>query len=161
MAKILIDCGELENSQDLEKAIDKILVRAKSCNVTYFRNAQARIESGQAKTKHEAAKQIADETGDSFETVRHRIRRGEKKVGLMAVPQTQPPPIGKFAFKLAQEIHDLKHKISSINQVLEDIPPDSLSPLVTALIQFLSEAILLIPVEKRRELIEVGKTISC
>ena len=51
------------------------------CNITYFKHAQERIEAGTAKSFREASRQMAEETGESEEAVRHRVRTGKNQVG--------------------------------------------------------------------------------
>ena len=172
MAKILIDCGNIEDFEALEKLVDDVIMRAKSCNITYFKQAQARIEAGVASSKAEASRQIAEETGEKPENVRWKIRDGEKKLGVelqkngrptklqQKREKTQPPPIGKFAFKVAQETYDLKTKITSIAQVINDIPANSLNPLITALLQLFEEALLIMPRTQIERLLENGKKIT-
>ena len=77
MPKLMIDCI---NPNDFESVQDTVEQIQGKCNVTYFEEAQKRIEKGIAKSEHDAAKQISKETGESLPSVRCRIQRGNKKV---------------------------------------------------------------------------------
>ncbi len=51
------------------------------CVITYFRQHEAMVEAGTSKGVRESARKIAEDTGESAETVRNRIRRGKRDVG--------------------------------------------------------------------------------
>jgi hypothetical protein len=61
------------------------------CNVTYFKDAMARIEAGSAASLHDASRQIAEETGETQRAAATRIYRGKKDVARLAQPEPQPP----------------------------------------------------------------------
>jgi hypothetical protein len=77
MAKIMIECPD-PNSPDL--ADIERQVAEKGCRVRYFQDAEALIESGQATSRRDAARQIAESTGEHPSAVETKIRRGEEEV---------------------------------------------------------------------------------
>ena len=77
MAKIVVECTDPNDLEAVEKASEQIMGR---CNITYFKNAQTRVEVGTAKSLNEAAKQIAEETGESKRAVESRVYRGKDNV---------------------------------------------------------------------------------
>ena len=83
MAKIMIECGNPNDYSEIVEAAEKA---AGSCTVTYAKVAQEKIEAGQAASIREAARQMAEETGETEETVRNKVRRGMGQVD----PKPQP-----------------------------------------------------------------------
>ena len=77
MAKIIIDCADPNDLQEMENAIEKAMG---SCNVTYFRQAEAMKEAGTAKSLNDAAEKIAKETGESKRSVETKVYRGKKQI---------------------------------------------------------------------------------
>ena len=78
MAKMMVEC---ENPNDLDALYEAVEDQAGKCNITYFKQAQAMIESGHAKNINSAAAKMAEQEGVSKEAVRKRIERGAEKVG--------------------------------------------------------------------------------
>lgn len=72
--------------EEIEAALDQMVDK---CNVTYFKHAKERIESGAAKSFREASRQMAAETGESFPAVETRVHRGKKKIQQSAVHETE------------------------------------------------------------------------
>lgn len=77
MAKIVIECADPNDFAAIVKAAEKAAGR---CDVTYAKQAAALVEAGTVASEHAAAKQIAEETGEIFSTVRKKISRGKSKV---------------------------------------------------------------------------------
>jgi len=83
MAKIkvgdyFIECENPNDLESLEKAFDEAVGK---CNITYFKQHQEMVNAGISKSIRESSKIIAEDTGESPESVRCRIRRGKKEVG--------------------------------------------------------------------------------
>jgi len=78
MAKIVVECQDPNDLDAVEQAVESAVGR---CNITYYKQAKQMIEQGVANSKNDAAKKIAEDTGESQEAVRHRIRSGEDEVG--------------------------------------------------------------------------------
>jgi hypothetical protein len=93
MAKIVVECSDPNDLQAVEAATDQFQGK---CNVTYFRQAKAMVDAGTAKTLHDASKRIAEDTGESEEAVRHRVRRGLKKVGQHGQPRADTSARPKY-----------------------------------------------------------------
>ena len=74
MPRITIDCVD-PNDIDLiaEQAVGR-------CNVTYAKQAQGLVAAGTVKSERQAARQIAEETGNPLETVRAMIKRGKTEM---------------------------------------------------------------------------------
>lgn len=94
MAKIVVECRNPNDpdEDEVESIMDQIAGR---CNITYFKQHQGMIEAGTSKSKSESARIIAEDTGETPQTVRHRIQRGEKEsvhVG-QKNPNPEPPEI--------------------------------------------------------------------
>jgi len=77
MAKILISCKDPNDLDELYRRIDDAAGR---CNITYFKQHEKMIEAGKSKSVRETARKISAETGESFNSVHHRIRRGQEEV---------------------------------------------------------------------------------
>jgi Na+-transporting NADH:ubiquinone oxidoreductase subunit NqrF len=75
MPRITIDCAD-PNDSDLivEQAVGRY-------NVTYAKQALKLVAAGTVKSERQAARQIAEETGEPLETVRTMIKRGKTKMG--------------------------------------------------------------------------------
>lgn len=78
MAKIVVECSDPNDLDAIEAATEQFIGR---CNTTYFRQHQAMVEAGVSENKSESARKIAEETEETPEAVRTRIRRGEKEAG--------------------------------------------------------------------------------
>jgi sirohydrochlorin ferrochelatase len=50
------------------------------CNVSHFRQTEAMVEAGSAKSLHQASHVIAEQTGESERAVEERVYRGKKEV---------------------------------------------------------------------------------
>jgi len=75
-------CPEsIEELKELEKLIPL-------CKVTLFEQAKARIETGAAKSLHEASRQLAEETGRKPETIERAIQREQETKGVTVSPVT-------------------------------------------------------------------------
>ena len=84
MAKIVVECSDPNDLDAIEAASEQFVGR---CNITYFKQAQAMQDVGSAKSQREAAKKIADETGETFNAVHHRVKRGAKEMGQGGPPE--------------------------------------------------------------------------
>ena len=93
MAKIVVGCSDPNDLEAVEAASDQFQGK---CNVTYFRQAQAMVEAGAAKTLHDASKKIAEDTGETQRTVETRIYRGKERVTQPAEPRADRSAQRKF-----------------------------------------------------------------
>ena len=77
MAKIVIDCPD-PNNPDVDGILKQ--VEKRGCSVKYFHDAEALQQSGNATSRRDAARKIAEHTGENPSAVETKIRRGETKV---------------------------------------------------------------------------------
>lgn len=66
------------------------------------------IEAGVASSEHDAAGKISEETGESSEAVRSRIRRGKSEVGQLDQP-TPTPSDHTESEGNQDEMNEIKH----------------------------------------------------
>jgi len=88
MARIVVECS---NPNDLEAIVDAVELAAGKCPVTYFKQAKKLQEVGAVKSERAAARKIAEETGESPESVRQRIIDGKRSVVLKEPKESKPP----------------------------------------------------------------------
>lgn len=89
MAKIVVECADPNDLSAVEEAVEQSVAK---CNITYFNQHQALVEAGKSSSQRQSAKIIAEETGETSETVRNRIRRGKMEVGHVDPPQKDEWP---------------------------------------------------------------------
>ena len=77
MARIILDCADPNDFKSILELAEKAAGR---CNVTYANQAQALIDAGTVKSEREAARKIAEETGEPEKTTYTRIRRGKEEL---------------------------------------------------------------------------------
>lgn len=88
MSKMIIDCADPNDLDELERAVEQA---AGKCTITYFRQHQEMVKAGTSKSKSESAKIIAADTEESPEAVRKRIERGEKASGQLVQQKSNQP----------------------------------------------------------------------
>jgi len=88
MARIVVECS---NPNDLEAIVDAVELAAGKCPVTYFKQAKKLQEVGAVKSERAAARKIAEETGESPESVRQRIIDGKRSVVLKEPKESKHP----------------------------------------------------------------------
>ena len=77
MSRITIDCPD---PNDLALIVENAERAAGRCNITYAKQAAALVEAGTVRSERAAAKQIAEETGETVNTVRSMIQRGKSEM---------------------------------------------------------------------------------
>jgi len=85
MPKIVVECSNPNDLDEVESIMDQVAGR---CNVTYFKQHQGMVDAGVSESKSDSARIIAEDSGETPEAVRHRIRQGEKESG---GEKTSPP----------------------------------------------------------------------
>lgn len=106
MAKIIVDCPDPNNPKDIEKAAEEMVGK---CNITYYRQAEQLQKKGKVVGDREASREIAKETGESEEAVRHRIRKGKDQVG-PGGPEALTQSDQVFIIKQAKNIKTVRRK---------------------------------------------------
>lgn len=84
MAKMVVECQDPNDLDSVERAVEFAVGR---CNVTYYKQAKQMVGQGVANSKHDAAKKLAEDTGESVGAVRQRIDRGQREVAQPVQPQ--------------------------------------------------------------------------
>jgi len=115
VAKIVIECAD---PNDFEAMIQAAQEAAGKCNITYAKQAEALKEAGVVKSEREAARKIAEETGENEETVRKRIYRGKTEMGT---------PVPTFESKVNQDtsadlekLEKPEHNTDALNRALDE-----------------------------------------
>ena len=123
MARIVVECADPNDPVAVEAAVEEMVGK---CNITYFQQAEKMKAAGKASSDRDAARKIAKDTGESEETVRHRIRKGCDEVGHIG-PPNQTKEDQKFILNQAKQIKTerLLRDILPLNpeQQLELRPP--------------------------------------
>jgi FtsZ-binding cell division protein ZapB len=68
----------------IEEFVEFAAQKQVKCKFETRKQVKAKLESGAAKSEHDAEKQVAEETGEKFDTVRkrnQRAKKAEEKVG--------------------------------------------------------------------------------
>lgn len=101
----------IEEFQELERMLPL-------CKVTLYNQAKSRIESGAAKSVSEAARQLADETGQKPDTIRRAIRRVDEGGTLSHItgtekfaPKPEPETKSEWIKETEKEILETAKKI--------------------------------------------------
>jgi len=76
MPKIVVECSNPNDLDEVESIMDQVAGR---CNVTYFKQHQGMVDAGVSESQSESARIIAEDSGETPQTVRRRIQRGEKE----------------------------------------------------------------------------------
>jgi len=76
MPKIVVECSNPNDLDEVESIMDQVAGR---CNVTYFKQHQGMVDAGVSESQSESARIIAKDSGETPQTVRRRIQRGEKE----------------------------------------------------------------------------------
>lgn len=87
MPKMMIECEDPNSFEAIQEAAFN---SAGKCIVATYKHHVEMEKAGITKSKLGSAKKIAEESGDSVEAVRHRIRQGEKKVGIVRQKESKP-----------------------------------------------------------------------
>jgi len=93
MAKIVVECSDPNDLQAVEAATDQFQGK---CNVTYFRQAQALVEAGAAKSLKDASKKMAEDVGETPGSVEERVYRGKKSLQQPVAPRADRSAQEKF-----------------------------------------------------------------
>jgi hypothetical protein len=88
MGRLVINCtdADLQDRERLEELLLDAAEEGFTCNIEYYEQAQEMIEASSATSERDAARRIAELTGEPFDTVRTRIERGKKDSGLSVSP---------------------------------------------------------------------------
>jgi hypothetical protein len=115
VAKIVIECAD---PNDFEAMIQAAQEAAGKCNITYAKQAEALKEAGVVKSEREAARKIAEETGEPEKTVMSRIYRGKNEMTAPAV---------KAEFETNQDtsadlekLEKPEHNTDALNRVMDE-----------------------------------------
>lgn len=107
MAKITVECTDPNDMKAMEVAMEQVVGK---CNITYAKQAQALQEVGTASSQRDAARIIAEDTGESAQAVRHRIMRGKNEMVQGGPPTAEPSetPMYEGAQESTPKIEDLR-----------------------------------------------------
>ena len=74
----------------IEEILKRFADQESRCKIRTAETAKAMIESGAVNSEREAARVIAEQTGENENTVRQRIKRGKKVGTPVPTPKTEP-----------------------------------------------------------------------
>lgn len=121
---VKFECGKDANIDEILAEVFEQLKGGYNCNWSYSQHAKKLKEVGKAKSTNEAAGIISEQTGESKEAVRHKIREGEK-VGDDRQETQQPEIIeseqekGECELGYDKEIDDLCQQLKRRIRILQ------------------------------------------
>ena len=81
MPKIIIECDGDISQKEIDKILEQAAKKQVSCKYETRKAVLAKVQSGAAKSEHDAEKQVSAETGEKLDTVHKRNQRAKKEFG--------------------------------------------------------------------------------